>query len=284
MQSEERDRKKKSKKAKKLKRPKKNQNINSYLPAEQLDSDEEQALDKYEPNPDVPYPELLDAPELKINGNSLSNVPRVHAKPKGFGNATGRVFNTFVARSREGCVYKRCIGLLALIIFIMIVFVAGVTYEDHALQQKDPPIVHDGNSEQTNGNGGPNYADFINGADGHVYNQNQKNIIVKLKQLSGAIISTPNTAHHKAAHWMLWVDQSGLTAGSPSLLQRYTLALLYFKMGENNISFQLNEDEGECDWEKVGCDGMEYVDHLSLANCDMHGVIPYIEIQSMQGA
>ena len=288
MSSEEREHKKKSKKAKKLKKPKKNQNLNSYLPVEEIESDEEQALGQPEPNPNanVPYPEVHDAPELTINGNSLSNVPRVHSKPNGAAHTTSRVLNTFVARTRRnGCTYQRCVFLLFFVVFMMIIFVAGVTYEDHNVQQKDPPILHDGDSDQTAGygpNDGPNYGDTDE--NGHlVYTQNQKDIIMKLRQLSGVIISTPNTEHHKAAHWMLWEDKIGLTADSPFLYQRYSLALLYYKMGENNMSFKLKGDENECKWEKVGCDGSGFVDHLSFANCDIHGVIPSIEIQSMQG-
>jgi len=290
MPSEEKERKKKRSKAKKVKKPKKNEHLNSYSRVDFDESDEEKGFGEIHDSKtaavDVPYPEVDDAPRLTINGNSLPNVPRVHPKPKGVIPATSRVLNTCWDRSQCGSVDRRCLGVLMMVVIMFIVFLAGISYEEHVVKT-DPPMVHDGNSDQTGyGPGdGPDYGDHGPGSNGSntiEYSQRQKDIIMKLKQLSGDVISYPNTPYHQAAHWMLWIDKSEIEADSPFLWQRYTLALLYYKTGDGNNRFKLKEEKNECDWEKVGCTAAGYVEHLSLENCDMSGPIPALEIQSLR--
>lgn len=291
MPSEEKERKKKRSKSKKAKKAKKNENLHSYFSVDGDESDEEKALgenyDSKTADNDVPYPDLDDAPRLTINGNSLPNVPRVHPKPKRVIPATTKVLNTCWDRSQCGSVDRRCIGVLMMVVIMFIVFLAGVTYEEHVVKT-DPPMVHDGNSDQTTSYGpgdGPDYGDHGPGSNGSSveYSQRQKDIILKLRQLSGDVISTPNTPYHEAAHWMLWLDKSEMKADSPFLWQRYTLALLYYKMGDGNKRFALKEEKNECDWELVGCTSGGYVEHLSLENCEMSGPIPALEMQSLKG-
>ena len=168
-----------------------------------------------------------------------------------------------------------------MVVIMSIVFLAGISYEEHVVKT-DPPMVHDGNSDQTAGYGPGDGGPGGNGSSIE-YSQRQKDIILRLRQLSGDVISTPNTPYHEAAHWMLWIDKSEMKADSPFLWQRYTLALLYYKMGDGNNRFTLKEDKNECEWEKVGCTTGGYVNHLSLENCDMSGPIPALEIQSLKG-
>jgi len=162
-----------------------------------------------------------------------------------------------------------------MVVIMTIVFLAGISYEEHVV--KTDPGYGPGD--------GPDYGDHGPGSNGSnvEYSHRQKDIILKLRQLSGDVISTPNTPYHEAAHWMLWLDKSEMKADSPFLWQRYTLALLYYKMGDGNNRFTLKEDKNECEWEKVGCTTGGYVNHLSLENCDMSGPIPALEIQSLKG-
>jgi hypothetical protein len=268
MPSEEKERKKKRSKSKKAKKAKKNENLHSYFSIDGDEGDEEIAFEeayysKTAAGADVPYPDLDDAPRLTINGNSLPNVPRVHPKPKRVIPATTKVLNTCWDRSQCGSVDRRCIGVLMMVVIMFIVFLAGVTYEEHVVK-----IDPDWNSPD--------------GGSSVEYSQRQKDVILKLRQLSGDVISTPNTPYHEAAHWMLWLDKSEMKADSPFLWQRYTLALLYYKMGDGNKRFTLKEEKNECDWELVGCTSGGYVEHLSLENCDMSGPIPALEMQSLK--
>jgi hypothetical protein len=213
---EERVRKKKRKK---LERPKKNQNLNSYV---SVDVDEEEALRVPEPpKPVVPYPEVEEINDLTSNGNSLPNVPMVHPRPKGIRASTSIVANTCRARTQNCCSYSRVGCVVFTLVFAFVIFLAGITYEDHHIRM-EPPVVHDADAEQDTSKG--NYDEHSTNGDGSnnnpiTYSQRQMDLITEMRRLSGSVISEPRTPHHKAAHWMLWIDKSGIKADSPYLWQ-----------------------------------------------------------------
>lgn len=197
---------KKKRSKKKLKKPKKRQKENSYV---RVEIDEEEALRNPDaPRPELPYPEV-DC--LTSNGNSLPNTPMVHPKPRGFRAPTSVLANTCRARTRACCTYNKFACVIFTWIFALAIFLAGVSYEDHHLQT-GPPVVHNPDSDHHTNGGGSNQ-------NWNDYSIRQQDIIVELRRLSGSLISEPDTPYHKAAHWMLWIDESGIRADSPFLWQ-----------------------------------------------------------------
>lgn len=219
---DEKIRKKKRSKSKKLRRPKKSQNINSYVRVD-IDVDDEEDP-KEQPKLVVPYPEVEEAHQLTRDGNSLENSPMVHARPGGNGSL---LLNTCRSRTQSCFNRNTCICLLSTFVFTFAIFIAGMTYEDHHIRANHT-LVDDyydwnggsGDNEDRNSTFGDTSG---NGSRPGTYTQAQNDIFKKLKDLSGNLVSITETPHHAAAHWMLWIDNSGITAESPYLWQVRTL-------------------------------------------------------------
>jgi len=210
----------------------------------------------------LPYPEaqLYESPRrleeneaLTTNGNSL---PDISHRPK----------TKMKEKVAKCCSYPRCLYFLWTFICVLVVFIAGIKYEER-VEKSLINRRHDTHDEYK----GP-IVPFSPKPE--EYSQRQIDLVIKLKAISGDIISVPNTLHHKAAHWMLWIDKSGITADSPFVRQRYILALFYYHMGDKNGTFELNENTGECSWGRIGCDDKGHVQHIRFVNCDLSGSIP----------
>lgn len=222
----------------------------------------------------LPYPEaqLPESPQrtvenqaLTTNGNSLPDIS--HRRKTSIKEKLSTQASVY-------CSYERFLCFLLSFIFLFAVFIAGIQYEEKVEKQ---PIISDSvNHGQHNGPIAP-----INPKP-EDYSQRQIDLVLKLRMLSGNVISVPNTPHHKAAHWMLWIDKSGISADSPFVWQRYILALFYYHMGDGNSIFELNENTDECNWERIGCDVEGHVQHIRFVNCDLFGSIP-MEIQALNG-
>lgn len=217
----------------------------------------------------LPYPEaqLPESPRLiqenealTTNGNSL---PDISHRPK----------TKLKQKAARSCSYPRFLCFFWCFIFVVIVFIAGIKYEERV---EESPINR--TSVDHDEYMGPIIPFNPKPED---YSQRQIDLIIKLRALSGNVISVPNTLHHKAVHWMLWNDKSGITADSPFVWQRYILALFYYHMGDKNDIFELNENTGECTWDRIGCDAKGYVQHIRFVNCDLFGSIP-MEIQALK--
>jgi len=240
--------------------------------------DEEDAFDSSNnhcavDNDDVlPYPEaqlpespqrIVENQELTTNGNSLPDIS--HRRKMS-------IKEKLTAQASVHCSYDRFLCFLLSFIFLFAVFIAGIQYEEKV--EKQTIITDSVDHGQHNGPLAP-----INPKP-EDYSQRQIDLVIKLRMLSGNVISVPNTPHHKAAHWMLWIDRSGISADSPFVWQRYILALFYYHMGDGNNIFELNENTDECNWERIGCDVEGHVQHIRFVNCDLFGSIP-MEIQAL---
>jgi Leucine-rich repeat (LRR) protein len=127
--------------------------------------------------------------------------------------------------------------------------------------------------------------------DGHFnLTPRQTLLLDKLMQLSGeSAVTTEGTVQHKAARWLMKVDEMDLDANSPNLFQRYTLAVLYYMMPDDNKCFLMKKDENECDWkgnyvegiawDRISCDANDHLNYLKLEKCNLGGLIPS-EIES----
>jgi hypothetical protein len=198
-------RKKRSKK--KSKRSKKKQSRShggSYAPVEVNDEEAPSVPHETPPSkPVVPYPEIeqQEYGELTSNGNSLPNPPVVHKRA---------FLNTCRERSRYNCcTLNRFLFFVFVSIVVIIIFSAGVEYEEY----HNHPIIQDAGAEQDGGSHKPENPTGVH------YDERQLGLIKEMKRLSGSVISTPRTPHHKAAHWMLWIDKSRIMPDSPFLWQ-----------------------------------------------------------------
>jgi len=95
-------------------------------------------------------------------------------------------------------------------------------------------------------------------------------------------VSSPETLdifgspQHNALYWVSETDDRGLKIDNPNLIQRYTLAVLYY--ATNGANWVNNEnyltDVFECMWHGVACNNETKVVNLTLASNNMVGNLP----------
>jgi len=201
---------------------------------------------------------------LTNDGNSLPNLAPARQKEKWFVKIK-RIRCCKVKEEEadgECCARICCYSLIALFLALII---AGLSSSAPAKVKLVPPsrppsIIHDG--------------DFDPSGHGN-YTIHQWNILKQIDNfVSAEDLSTPNTPHHKAMHWLLWIDEMGYQPESPYLAQRFVLALFHYKMSSGNGCFQLEESLDECEWERIDCDGNGYVQKIWFENCNLSGPIP----------
>lgn len=59
------------------------------------------------------------------------------------------------------------------------------------------------------------------------------------------------------------------------------MALFYYKMGNENKFFKLNPKTSECLWDRITCDGNNFIQHLRFDHCDLRGPIPSKELLAL---
>jgi hypothetical protein len=97
-------------------------------------------------------------------------------------------------------------------------------------------------------------------------------------------VDEPGTAQRKALCWIADFDNSIADVGSaniPAIIQRYTMAVLYFSMVDENIDSDRSlkdtdylSPSHECDWSVVMCGLPKTVTALLLSDKDLRGSIP----------
>jgi len=221
MPSEEKEHKKKRSKSSKLRKQRRNEKL-TYA---RIDGDEEEALAPTVTVPEepieLPYPEAEGPSQLNMNGNSLPNITH-RPKERGVVAQSSMFATTCAARTRDWCRYERCLCLFITAIFCTALFIAGASYEEYEIDHREPPIITDGGADQPNNDHNVPYQPIDPNApenDPITYTERQKNMIIKMRLLSGDVVSEAGTPHHHAAHWMLWIDESGVSADSPFLWQ-----------------------------------------------------------------
>lgn len=104
------------------------------------------------------------------------------------------------------------------------------------------------------------------------------------------------TPQYKATKWLLYEDERGLCPDDEFLLQRYTMAVIYFAFGGRkwrNCSSMVNNSpcvteserylskESECDWFGSKCNQKGLMKQIQLVNNDLRGAMPS-EITSLE--
>jgi len=101
------------------------------------------------------------------------------------------------------------------------------------------------------------------------------NITEQLFSVSGDVILEKGSSQNKALKWILYEDRMNLWYGSPNLVQRYVLMVLYYSMSgekwDNNNGFGSGWDE--CAWYGVFCTDSKVV-VIWLDSNEVDGRIP----------
>mmetsp|Transcript_35168 Transcript_35168/g.53193 ORF Transcript_35168/g.53193 Transcript_35168/m.53193 type:complete len:878 (-) Transcript_35168:788-3421(-) len=82
------------------------------------------------------------------------------------------------------------------------------------------------------------------------------------------IVSVLETAHSEPLTWIIEEDKKQLSADDPYLIQRYTLALIYYQMEGGNWTKNakwLVQAINECEWEGIQCSSKGYVTSIILS-------------------
>lgn len=101
-------------------------------------------------------------------------------------------------------------------------------------------------------------------------------VLVSSPQSSDAL-ADPSSPQYRAAEWYLSQSSEAMNIFSTSrLIQRWTLATLYFSTNGNGWSLSTSwlSDENECEWYAVFCDDENDVKGLELRNNNLAGLIP----------
>ena len=189
----------------------------------------------------------------------------------------GTLFRTFRAR----CCTPKIACLLS--ISILCIVALSISSNNHPKHGSDMPLKSPPSSP-----GGDVGSDNTGPKEDETSwpSKRERDVIHRLSLVSGMSVSTAGTPQHKATHWILKEDSLSLRANNPYLLQRYFLALLYYKMeGADKINKGLNKKmehlefwmDGlihECQWERVGCNGDGFIESLKLDNCGLTGPLP----------
>ena len=97
-------------------------------------------------------------------------------------------------------------------------------------------------------------------------------IMSKIQLVSDpAALADPTSPQARAVDWILNTDQTGLTANSPNLYQRYALATLYFGLDGSNWDTPWDADtatENECTWFGIDCNADDQVTNIDLSKCN----------------
>ncbi len=101
-----------------------------------------------------------------------------------------------------------------------------------------------------------------------VLNELQKDVLDRLKTLSGNQITVSGTPQNKAAFWLVQTDKAQVPAGSSFLFQRYVIAMLHF-MITDGVPNMLEQDSNldECNWDGIGCNGEGHVISIRFGTC-----------------
>lgn len=216
----------------------------------------------------------LEMEESDDEEESNSSMPEViHGTPDSGRSQGGMLFRTFRARFCTSRVI--CISSFSILCMVALLISSNNHHSPLTPSHYLPPSPDD-----TGGDSGGNDFEPLSPTE------REKEITHRLKVVSGMSVSMPGTPQHKATHWILKEDASVLTADDPNILQRYFLALLYFKMeGAENINSGFNKNMNhlefwmdglmhECDWKYVGCDGNGFITSLTLNDCGLTGPLP----------
>jgi hypothetical protein len=192
----------------------------------------------------------------------------------------GTMFRTFCARC--GTPKMACCLIFSILCII------GIPVSTHnrghgSDMSMDSPPSSPGGDGNTGNDDYKKPSDYV---DPPLPSQRDKDVTHRLSLVSGPSVSTAGTPQHKATHWILKEDALALRADNPYILQRYLLALLYYKMeGAESINSGMNKNMAhlefwmdglmnECEWERIGCDGNGYIVSLTLDNCELTGPLP----------
>lgn len=108
------------------------------------------------------------------------------------------------------------------------------------------------------------------------------NITSALFEISGTKILQENSPQNKALNWILYEDGRFLSFDAPSLIQRYTLMVIFYALsGESwTINKRFGSSKDECSWFRVVCFynsslGARMIVEFRLDNNNLRGSIPY---------
>jgi len=84
-----------------------------------------------------------------------------------------------------------------------------------------------------------------------------------------------DTPQKMALDWIIHTDKKQLDGKDEELMERYSLAVLYFStLLKNKASIWLDVENSACQWEGIMCEGSKSVTHIDLGGLGLEGIIP----------